>query len=301
MYNLSPSRGSEAMKPGWVLLRTASVAALSVGALPAAADHDYTPPRIHFPEWYFAVEGGGLFLHEDGNSVDKLGDSDLSAQHKHGFYGGVWLGRRADPSWDWRLGFAYHKLLEANAFGDSETITSNLAFGTLDFEIGYHPSTDDPLLDLRLFAGPRVLHSWDTVDKMGEFFSFNQASTFSGIGPRLGAEFERRLEDSRWGYSGSVAGAAIFGSHHTNAIFDGSSEESATTSATVLNLEAALGVDYRTSTTSKLTVGAHIKKWWNLRPDSLENDVFIDPDVLTWGPFVRFQVDFSPPPPLPPP
>jgi hypothetical protein len=326
------------MKTRALLLQSASAAAaVAVGTNHAAAAdiEGYAGPD--YSGYTLSLEGGALFA--DSVDIDKLGSGgpisggpglDLNLDNDIGYYAGIRLGRRINQNWDVTLGAAVSRFLK-NGTDDSYffsggvvgpataqvqgSLKSDLDFTTLDFEVGYRP---DSLAehDVRLFLGLRGLNSKDSLDKTGLLeisgsggsggsFSFadNADSEFLGIGPRAGASFAHRFDDSSLGLSGMVAGAAIFGRRESDktgefSIFSsGGSGGSIVFSGTdsdnekVYNLEGALGLDFYLGESSKLTVGARAQKWWNIRGADLGSGGS-DDDHLNVGPFMLLEADF---------
>ena len=322
------------MKIRALLLQSASAAAaaaVGVGHAAAADMEGYAGPD--YSGYTLSLEGGALFA----NSIDsdKLGSGglifsgaslDLHLDDDIGYYAGIRLGRRINQNWDVTLGAAVSRFLK-NGTEDSLTFSgggptaliqgslkSDLDYTTLDFEVGYRP---DSLADhdLRLFLGLRGLSAKDSIDKTGFFgvsgigsgaflsFENDAGSEFLGIGPRAGASFAHRFDDSSLGLSGMVAGAAIFGRRETDKTGDfnissGSGGgvsiifgEADTGNDTVYNLEGALGLDFYLGDSSKLTVGGRAQKWWNIRGADLGSGG-TDEDQLSVGPFMMLETNF---------
>ncbi len=181
-------------------------------------------------------------------------------------------------------------------------------YATADVDVGYHPQMPAGV-DVRLSAGLRAFYSDDSADKVGNFSedpdffntTINYSSEFIGGGPRVGAEFEARGAGN-WGLSGMIAGSALFGERTVDAsieleglcpeeapdefcaIEEGDSESE---SATVYNLDAAIGLDYYFMNSSKFTLGVRAQQFWDLRAS--EEFLFkVDEDSLVWGPFFKF-------------
>lgn len=231
--------------------------------------------------WSVSAEGAPVF----GNSsvADNPGPV---ATNDLGAYGAIAFGKRFDPCWDWRARLAWTGFRNARETDGLITVMSSLEYGTADVELGYlQPAPADRLLALRLFGGLRALYARDSADSSDKAGGHWQ-SQYNGAGPRLGADFERRIPDSHWGVSGMVAGAAIFG---TRDAVDKHGDQTVSRE-TVLNLGGALGADYHVSDEATVTVGMRAEQWWNLRPGDRTNNIAIARDALSWGPFVKFEV-----------
>ena len=312
----------------------AAAAAVGIGHAAAADVEGYGGPD--YSGYTLSLEGGALFA--NSVDVDKLGISsggpllsggslNLNLDDDIGYYAGIRLGRRINQNWDVTLGAAVSRFLNngtddslffsggSGSIGIQGSLKSDLDYTTLDFEVGYRP---DGLADhdVRLFLGLRGLNSKDSLDKTGLLeisgsggsgglasFANGLDSEFLGIGPRAGASFAHRFDNSSLGLSGMVAGAAIFGrrendktgdfsissgfSGGTSVIFAGADSET----DKVYNLEGALGLDLYLGESSKLTVGARAQKWWNIRGADLGSGGS-DEDQLSVGPFMMLETNF---------
>ena len=274
------------------LQSTAMAAVMATGAFSGvaqAADAVVEPPAYEPPaaQYYFSVEGSVVFAKP---SVDKVGydpDNDV------GLYAGVAFGRKITPAWDWRVGLAFTNFEDNDSDGDfdDETLTSELRFATADLEAGF-AAVENTSTNLRFFGGLRVLWEDDSAEA-ALFDGFDrQDSDFLGIGPRIGADFQSRFGDSRFGMSGMVAGAAIWGNRDVDRNFNNEFGDSFDENDEVYNLEGNLGIDYHWSDTSKFTLGYRAQQWWGLRQAHDESDMDIDEDVLVHGPFLKYVAQF---------
>jgi hypothetical protein len=265
-----------------------SVSAVALAAVATAAHaQDVTVPD----GFTLSIEGGAMF---GTNTVaeDKLGSAPsggvVEIQDNVGYRAAIAMGKQIDPFWDLRVVGAINQQLTSTstysassagsgsgggffAYGEFDT---DFDYETLDFEAGYRPELTDSF-DVRLFAGLRGLHYKDSMDKTGVQgsagsggpdkigYESNYSEDFFGVGPRIGIEASAPLGDSMFGVSGMLAGAAIFGvSRYESEVtvmgsggafpVDISSEEE---SKTVINLEAALGLDMHVNESTTVTVG----------------------------------------------
>jgi Legionella pneumophila major outer membrane protein precursor len=267
------------------LLSSAALLALTIG--PAAAGQPVSPSPERFPGWYFSAEGGAIMARPTA-STDKTGTAGTSPQLDDdiGGYGALSFGRQVHPDSDWRVGIAYSAFADnfatTNPLDPSVvSIESRLKFQTVDVDFGFHPIST-PMEDLRLFAGLRGLGVQDSADKIGSS-STNENGKFTGLGPRIGVDFENHFADSRMGFSGSLAGAAIFG-ERTGSI----NGTAFANQPTIYNVDASLGLDYHPSPAGTFTVGVRAQQWWNLRPAYSSTALTVEPNVVDWGPFVKF-------------
>ena len=232
------------------LQSTAMAAVMATGAFSGvapAADAVVEPPAYEPPaaQYYFSVEGSVVFAKP---SVDKVGydpDNDV------GLYAGVAFGRKITPAWDWRVGLAFTNFEDNDSDGDfdDETLTSELRFATADLEAGF-AAVENTSTNLRFFGGLRVLWEDDSAEAT-LFDGFDrQDSDFLGIGPRIGADFQSRFGDSRFGMSGMVAGAAIWG--------NGTSTATSTTNSATVPRERR-GLQSRRQSGYRLSLGQYVK------------------------------------------
>jgi hypothetical protein len=216
-------------------------------------------------------------------------------------------------------------------------------FGYLaaDLEFGYTPVLSDSF-NVRLFAGLRALafkssfegvaggsgwewgrfssYSSDFGSYWGgdssyyeNFFSGVTDVTFTGVGPRVGAQVATRFEGTNFGLSGSVASSVLFGTKTvrvsgyfssyneysswnsetggtSGSSFDsGRGSSSSSDSATVLDLQASVGLDYYLNDNTALTVGYQAEKLYELDSDS---DPATSIDTLTHGAFIKLSGTF---------
>lgn len=150
-----------------------------------------------------------------------------------------------------------------------------------------------------------------------DFFSGATETEFNGIGPRVGAQMATRFEGTNFGLSGSVASSVLFGQkkvtstgefYHSagwfssfsgvggsgtdsgSSFFSGSSSFTSKTSATVVDVQASVGVDYYLNDSTALTVGYQAEKLFEVSGDDLGPGTKID--VLTHGPFIKLGGTF---------
>lgn len=208
------------------------------------------------------------------------------------------------------------------------TFTQKFGFQSLDAEVGYVPHlTND--FQLRFSGGLRALHYTNTQDKTGGLdkygsqvsggvsgsgyanvgFDVSGTYEFLGLGPRVGIGMQKRFEGSQFGISGMLAGAAIFGVERFHAsgsssfYVSGSSGASSYSSSysgpvyssggssgkTVLDIEAAAGVDYYLDDQSKLTVGYRAEQLTNVGGMGSSGG---SGNKLVHGPFLKFEAHF---------
>jgi hypothetical protein len=326
------------------LLRTASVtgAAVAAAALPVTADAADVPDIPASDYGYFlSLEGGALFADPSFDKVGFAGSAgsgatfDLSNfDDELGFRGVAAFGQHFQNGWDWRVGVSVSRFMnnDASAFFSSGSSAgsgssfegdahSDIDYETADLEIGFRPDSGSSF-GLRLFFGLRFLHSEDSL-KTNNFFSSggffsggsidlstNTSTEFMGIGPRVGLDFASRMDDGVLGFSGMVAGAAIFGRRDEDSAFNlevcsggiisggcfsSGGSNSDDENETIMNLEAALGLDLHLSDTSKITVGYRGEYWKDINgsADKFGGDPFNgDEDLFAHGPFVKFLAEF---------
>jgi hypothetical protein len=221
-------------------------------------------------------------------------------QANTGYRAALTVGTVIDEHWDARAGVAVNQGLTSTSYSSgyysyssgsggsggtfysgyyNERLTTNFSYQTLDFEVGYTPTLDDKF-QLRFFAGLRGLHYTDSLDKMGTGYSggytsgfhFTHNEEFLGVGPRVGVEGSARFGESPFGVSGMLSAAAIHGLsnvHETAQFTSGGLSSPIYTNdrsewKTVFDLEAALGVDYYLTDTSKFTVGVRAEQITNI-------------------------------------
>jgi len=255
-----------------ILLGSVSVAALATAAGMAQAQ-DALPGG-----YTVSVEGSAQF---GTNTVaeDKLGSAGSASeiQDNFGYHGAVAVGQRVDESLDWKLALGFTEQMPSESSvvfsggsGGYGVFTNDFDFQTADLELGFRPEVG--VINLRLFGGVRAMHFNDSLDKLGyssggpggSGAEFNYSNEFFGAGPRIGIEGSLPLGDSMFGISGMAAASAIYGVQRGNAdytLFSGGlvspsfplpPQESW---GTVLNLEAALGLDVHMNDSTTVTVG----------------------------------------------
>jgi hypothetical protein len=269
-----------------ILLQSVAIFALATAA--AAAAERSTSFSDRFPAWYFSAEGGAIFA-KPAVSTDKLGGDHTAPTlgEEVGGYAALAFGHDLTPNSDWRVSLAYSTFADNSASTDPSmspvvTLASTLQFATADLEAGFRQAKAMDL-NWRFFGGLRVLDSRDSADKVGSGAS-HVRSKFLGAGPRVGADFDRMFSAGPWGFSGTLSGAAIFGQR-------GITRDSNPTSKSneiVYDLEGSFGLDLQVPANGVFTVGVRAQQWWNLREANANPDLFVKPDVLDWGPFVRF-------------
>ncbi len=216
-------------------------------------------------------------------------------------------------------------------------------FGYLaaDLEFGYTPVLSDSF-NVRLFAGLRALafkssfegefsgyqREWGYFSSYSSIFGSDYGNhssystnyfdgvtdvTFTGVGPRVGAQVATRFEGTNFGLSGSVASSVLFGQKkvsvsgyfssyseysswsYDNGYDSGSSSNdsygssSNSQSATVLDLQASVGLDYYLNDNTALTVGYQAEKLMELGGDS---DPGTSIDTLAHGAFIKLSGTF---------
>lgn len=146
------------------------------------------------------------------------------------------------------------------------------------------------------------------------YFSGIAEVKFTGIGPRVGAQVATRFEGTNFGLSGSVATSVLFGtktvsmagdfsSYSQESSFDsdfgsdfssfssaGSGSTSNSQNATVLDLQASVGVDYYLNDNTALTVGYQAEKLWEIDGEDMGPGTSID--TLSHGAFVKLSGTF---------
>lgn len=260
--------------------------------------------------WTVSIEGALLRSHfatrsNDPNVTSKLGS--LNAK-EHGYFGAVSIGHDLSPDIDWRLSAAFSAFKTAhdsasNPFARASS-KDDLDFQTIDFDLGQKYNNN--WMDARLFAGLRALHakdsskynsSDDTLGKLGTLgTSASEKSEFTGIGPRVGAEF---FFGEVFGLTGGVSGAILGGyrkSHQSQTFTSDFSPPGRTGGSDngfdwAGNAGGFFGVGIRPSSNAVVTIGYKIDAWWHLRGktnDTLDRDR----DIVNYGPFLKVQVTY---------
>jgi hypothetical protein len=233
-------------------------------------------------------------------------ETDLSDFNPHWGGGGFFsIGKQIDDAWDVRFGATLNKMLDstgrlnwsggAGGSGSGSGVSvsgfvegrTSFGFAAMDFEVGYTPVLTENQ-SVRLFAGIRGLYFAERSE-FSSGFSFSafgsggsgsgssfqanvigtelMSSTFIGVGPRGGISAAHRFDSTRFGVSGTVAGALLFGRQTTTFTEDvtfsggsgsGSSFSSSFTVITpkvVVDVEAKGGLDYYLNDNTVLTIG----------------------------------------------
>jgi hypothetical protein len=270
-------------------------------------------PFISVYGGYLFNEGNPNFNIVDDTTVDPFfirpgGDGGMG-----GFEFGLPLSTGADARISGTAMF-FDEATGATSFGGLGGATNSsgeqqLDLQYLDLELGYRPGV---MNNLRLFAGPRVLHA-------GTDAEYDFASTFIGGsktgsydhdvnlwagGARVGAEAALPLGSSGISLSLLGAGSALYAEneHHlsfdqTSTVFGATSgEASDTESRGVYNLEGAAGINLALGRT-ELELGYQVQQWWNLttninNPTAVPGTAGADGkgDFLTHGPMARFTI-----------
>jgi len=309
------------MRTKAVLLSSVSVAAAAAGV---SAAHAAPPAPAPYDGFFYSVEGGALFSKNTAfdDKVDEFsgfpGIVDVSGFPSDvGYHAGFSIGHQIDNLWDVNFAFAANRLIDndASLFASGGTgsvslgMTTNFAFETGDFEVGYRPELGNDL-KVRLFAGVRALHFTENMDKSGTssgissgFFQSSTSAEFFGAGPRVGVSIAKRFDGSNFGLSGSLAGAVIVGRQTTTTSYlesiGGPSElPGASETKTVVDVEGNLGLDYYLNDLTTLTVGYHAENLTNIPtgpqfnfsgPPSSEQPVS---NKLVHGPFLKLSGGF---------
>ncbi len=147
------------------------------------------------------------------------------------------------------------------------------------------------------------------------YFSGINKMEFKGIGPRVGIQASTRFEGTNFGLSGSLATSVLFGektysvsgfqswSSYSSSYWSGSNgsgssyyndsgssygSSSYSEKATVLDVQASVGLDYYLNDNTALTVGYQAEKLWEVEGESMGSGV----DLLTHGAFVKLSGSF---------
>ena len=311
--------GTAMIRKGTALAAAATAAASAPGGA-SAADLDRIGQAFEdVARTQISVEGGPVFsdgapagrgLQEYNDHEGKFGRVSNDVGDQDGWYAKLTLERQFAPNWDWRIAATVTRLAAAgkrwgpNEDGEAARLRSDLDFDTLDAEFGYRPGDAWPF-GLRLFAGLRGLHAWDSLRyryaEDGAEYQFRSSADTWGLGPRAGLDWLHRYRDSRFGFVGSVSGAALFASSDITTRRDQTGEEPFRNAddrgRTVFNLEGSFGAVWFISAESNLTLGYRAQKWWNIRnaqeTDGGGNVIDArDDDVLVHGPFLKVDYRF---------
>jgi len=156
-------------------------------------------------------------------------------------------------------------------------------------------------------------------DSGGSYFSGIANVTFNGIGPRVGVQAATRFEGTNFGLSGSVASSVLFGkkkvstsgyysswyeysysgssstggsfSGGSGSSFAGVSSFSEESNATVVDLQASIGLDYYLNDNTALTVGYQAEKLFEIGDDNMSTPG-TKIDTLTHGAFIKLGGTF---------
>ena len=324
------------MRTKSLLLCSASAIATAAAATGPAQAQVLDPG----PNGYTYNVGGGLLFSPAEMSLagleeDKMGsgyDTDLDDFYDH--FGGTAffsVTKKIDNTWDVGFGKKINKLLDSSGsltwsgsgFGSGYYVSgysqgrTAFGFASMDFEVGYTPVLAENR-SVRLFAGIRGLYFTSNSEFSSGFsisgsgFGFgsgyvsfagtdNMTTKFIGAGPRIGISGAHRFEGSKFGLSGTVAGALLFGQQTTTwsgsfsgyassgigsgSSFAGSSYSSSfTTQKLVLDLEAKAGVDYYLDDSTALTIGYRGELLKNVGPYDDHNE-----HRLVHGPFLSLS------------
>lgn len=253
----------------------------------------------------------------------------LQSKNNIGGYGSFSLARtfEGNPTLDWRFSVAFFGFgpttssasasqpvfLGASTipFGtNTASITENdkFSFETFDFDFG-QKFVSGPV-QLRAFAGLRAIHTDESfstsvdTDKVGIFSAststFSQGqSQFTGVGPRLGVDFNTV---GPWSLVGSVSAAFMGGDRQSQftttmtSVFLGQtvtgtnfSEDRA---SWVGNLEGILGVAWQFSPNGQVMVGYRADEWYNIRSSFSFAGFSNKQDVFTQAPFLRVTLRY---------
>lgn len=171
--------------------------------------------------------------------------------------------------------------------------------------------SSDAVIRAAKAAGVRGLHYTDSLDKLGSVsftsggppetvaWDFMFGSEFIGAGPRIGMEGSTRIGNSNFGISGMLAGAVIHGLERTSGTVSVSYSGGTITPPfpseeewkTVLDVEAALGLDYYLAEQTKLTLGYRAEQLFNVSSSSFYASGG-SPHRLVHGPFLKAVSEF---------
>jgi hypothetical protein len=282
-------------------LIAALLASVSLASLLAAGS-----PAIAQSLSGVVVEGTGAFVMGPNNPAQGQIPTDSFSSIVNpftGYYAGLRIGKEIMPMWDVTGRVAYTHFngstgsyVEPGKFGSSDKIgeiNDELAFQTLDLEAGYTPALDGSM-QLRFFGGLRGLHYTSSLQDTANYtFSggpetrtVTHESEFYGVGPRVGLEFSNRFGDSPFGISGMAGGAVIVGTETTTndkvgTVTNGSQVK------TIVDLEAAVGLDFHLSDQAVITGGVRGEVLSNVNSFSSG-----DQSQLAYGPFAKFKLNF---------
>jgi hypothetical protein len=293
-----------------VLLGTVSLASLAA-ATGIAVSQDAGPSG-----YTLSVEGGGMF---GANTVaeDKLGSAgsagEIEIQDNVSYRGSVAIGQRIDESLDWKIALGFTQQVPSSTYVDSSggpssgyaEMESAFNFQTADLEIGFSPSID--AANVRLFGGLRGMHFNDSADKLGYQsggpgglgLETNYDNEFIGAGPRVGVEGSMALGDSNFGLSGLLSASAIYGVQRATldaTFFSGGLSSPYPVPGleeewgTILDIEAALGVDVYLNDQTTLTVGVRAENISGI--SGLDGSGGSSESRFSYGPTVKLVSSF---------
>jgi len=301
------------------IIRTAlfagtAMAAVATGMPQEAAAQSQMPGFFgSLSGWYYLDSGSDRTSYQKRNFKGASHPDD-------GFGGKVYLGYRFMGSLDLAFGFQGSQLNGKKEAFPSAKATTKAHYWAVDGEIGYNTMLGGA--GLRLFAGARYAQ-FDHRSKFfgsidGQFFkSYN--NDYSGIGPRIGADFSTRLGNSNFSIFGDVAGSVLFGTlkgHHEQLFCGSGCTSDDKGSRTVFNAEGQLGLGYEIAPAVTIGAGYRVEYW-----DGVADKTFVPSgsslsrsgrsDRLMHGPFARLSYNFGaprlmpiaavvPPPPQPP-
>jgi hypothetical protein len=253
-----------------------------------------------------------------GGPVDKFGVFDEFGEPSLSYAGALSLTRDIGENRDARIGLAFGGTPNnvetfSSGFGSgfySNSLTNDLSFGALDVDMGM--TRNLAAGNVRLFGGLRGLVTRSSseldADKTGsggsggEYLNadFDFASSFVGIGPRVGAGFSTGPKARGFGLSAEVGAAAIFGQRSDDFLISINSSggppnsttgDSNSSSQTVMNLDGKVSIDYYFSEKAKLSVGYQARQFWNVDAFSDDENPASQPRLMD-GAFIGFTTTF---------
>jgi opacity protein-like surface antigen len=188
------------------------------------------------------------------NISDKLGLGDAEG----GFVSGQFTWDRCGSDIAVGAGFGSTSMeeTEQNESARDIAISDDVDFQFFDVDYGR------PIADMaRVFAGLRVLNFESNSAFSDELFApqeYISGASFTGVGPRAGAEFNTSSgQAGAFGVFGGASAALLFGERKNELTFDDGAliSKSETSSESVLNFEAELGVSYNISAAAAVKLG----------------------------------------------
>ncbi|SIT77718.1 hypothetical protein SAMN05421665_0628 [Yoonia rosea] len=194
------------------------------------------------------------FSFEDANLSDKLGLGDAEG----GFGAGQFTWDRCGSDIAVGAGFASTSMEETEAgvdFFGEVAISDDVDFQFVDVEYG-RPIGDK----VRGFLGLRVLNFESDSAFSTEGDLLVSEATFTGIGPRAGAEFNTSTgQAGSFGVFGGASAALLYGERTNEVggsiIFEDPASNSESSNEAVLNFEAELGVAYNITDAAAVKLG----------------------------------------------